>query len=332
MNYTIKKYNHLTDSERIIIENYLKLNYSLRMISRLIKRSVSTLSREIKRNTNEFGVYEFKYASLKTKERFRHKYYFKFVDNKKFKNFSKIFLQKYDKKFFGIKSTYNFIKTKTKHCCPSLRTVFNWINTNNWVIKKYQKLRLYYKKGGKRTASVINRLVKSADYVFPIWTRPKSIDLRLEFGHWEADLVLGKRANGYNNVLTLTERKTRIGFARIIQSKSPHTINSELKKIIKDNGLQVKTITIDNGIEFEKIGILARWMNIKIYRAEPYASFQRGSNEHWNGILRREFKKGFNFNTITQEKLDSVVNQINNMTREILNWKTLLQMYLENIK
>ncbi|WP_282456346.1 IS30 family transposase, partial [Mycoplasmopsis arginini] len=92
------------------------------------------------------------------------------------------------------------------------------------------------------------------------------------------------------------------------------------------------TITIDNGIEFEKIGILARWMNIKIYRAEPYASFQRGSNEHWNGILRREFKKGFNFNTITQEKLDSVVNQINNMTREILNWKTPLQMYLENIK
>ncbi|GGM95924.1 hypothetical protein GCM10010106_51080 [Thermopolyspora flexuosa] len=71
-------------------------------------------------------------------------------------------------------------------------------------------------------------------------------------------MVLGKRANGYNNVLTLTERKTRIGFARIIQSKSPHTINSELKKIIKDNKLQVKTITIDNGIEFEKIGILAR--------------------------------------------------------------------------
>ncbi|MDP4043217.1 helix-turn-helix domain-containing protein, partial [Mycoplasmopsis arginini] len=55
----------MTDSERIIIENYLKLNYSLRMISRLIKRSASTLSREIKRNTNEFGVYEFKYASLK---------------------------------------------------------------------------------------------------------------------------------------------------------------------------------------------------------------------------------------------------------------------------
>uniref|UniRef100_UPI00366CB47B helix-turn-helix domain-containing protein n=1 Tax=Corynebacterium marambiense TaxID=2765364 RepID=UPI00366CB47B len=125
MNYTIKKYNHLTDSERIIIENYLKLNYSLRMISRLIKRSASTLSREIKRNINEFGVYEFKYASLKTKERFRHKYYFKFVDNKKFKTFSKAFLQKYDKKFFGIKSTYNYIKTKTKHCCPSLRTVFN---------------------------------------------------------------------------------------------------------------------------------------------------------------------------------------------------------------
>ncbi|SYV90250.1 transposase, partial [Metamycoplasma alkalescens] len=59
------------------------------------------------------------------------------------------------------------------------------------------------------------------------------------------------------------------------------TINATLKNLIKNNNLYVKTITIDNGIEFEKIGILAKWLNIKIYRAEPYSSFQRGSNENW---------------------------------------------------
>uniref|UniRef100_UPI003080C010 IS30 family transposase n=1 Tax=Mesomycoplasma ovipneumoniae TaxID=29562 RepID=UPI003080C010 len=159
--------------------------------------------------------------------------------------------------------------------------------------------RLYYKKGGKRTSSVINRIVKSGDYGFPIWTRPNSIDLRLELGYWEAALVLGTRANGYNNVLTLTDRKTSIGFARIIQSKSPHTINSELTKVIKDNKLQVKTITQDSGSEYIKIAILARWINRKIYSAEPYATMQIVSNQKWISFLRTKFKKGFDFNTIT---------------------------------
>nr|WP_254616024.1 IS30 family transposase [Mycoplasma sp. OR1901] len=151
----------------------------------------------------------------------------------------------------------------------------------------------------------------------------------MEFGHWEADLVIGKRSNGYKNILTLTERKTRIGFADFVYSKSPNEINSKLREIIKKNSLNVKTITIDNGIEFEKIGILAKWLDIKIYRAEPYASFQRGSNENWNGLIRREFKKGFDFNTITFESLQEIVYKINNMPREILDWKTSNEEFIK---
>ncbi|MDJ1647628.1 IS30 family transposase, partial [Mycoplasma phocimorsus] len=163
--------------------------------------------------------------------------------------------------------------------------------------------------------------------------RPKKIDLREEYGHWEADLVLGKRASGYRNVLTLTERKTRVGFAAFVNSKSPHEINSKLKEMIKHYNLIVKSITIDNGLEFEKIGILAKWLEITIYRAEPYASFQRGSNENWNGLIRREFKKGYNFNLITELDLLEVVNKINNMPREIFNWKSSQELFsLENRK
>ncbi|MDC8914598.1 IS30 family transposase [Metamycoplasma hyosynoviae] len=131
-----------------------------------------------------------------------------------------------------------------------------------------------------------------------------------------------KEQQGYRNILTLTERKTRIGFAAFVTSKSPFEINAKLKTLIKSNNLNVKSITIDNGIEFERIGILAKWLNIYIYRAEPYASFQRGSNENWNGILRREFKKGFDFNLIDQETLNSIIEKINKMPREILLWKS----------
>ncbi|MDJ1647462.1 hypothetical protein [Mycoplasma phocimorsus] len=67
--------------------------------------------------------------------------------------------------------------------------------------------------------SAIKRLITSADYVLPTWTRPKKVDLREEYGHWEADLVLGKKATCYKNALTLTERKTRVGFVTFVTSK-----------------------------------------------------------------------------------------------------------------
>ncbi|WP_223211588.1 hypothetical protein [Mycoplasmopsis californica] len=74
---------------------------------------------------------------------------------------------------------------------------------------------------------------------------------------------------------------------------------------------------------------MAKWLDIKIYRAEPYASFQRGSNEHWNGLIRREYKKGFDFNQISQEILDQITKRINDIPREILGWKSANDLFIE---
>ncbi len=76
---------------------------------------------------------------------------------------------------------------------------------------------------------------------------------------------------------------------------------------------------IDNGIEFERMGLLGKWLNIK-YLELTVCSFQRGTNE-LNGMIRRMFHKGFDFNSISQVQLDDVVNQINEMPRKILNWQ-----------
>nr|WP_307915871.1 IS30 family transposase [Mycoplasmopsis bovis] len=137
----------------------------------------------------------------------------------------------------------------------------------------------------------------------------------------ESDLIIGKRSNGYDNVLTLVERQTRMGFAVKIKSKSAFLVISKLKKIIQDHNLIVKSITIDNGIEFERMGLLGKWLNIKIFRAEPYASFQRGTNENWNEWLEECFIKVLILILSTQVQLDDVVNQINEMPRKILNWQ-----------
>jgi IS30 family transposase len=81
--------------------------------------------------------------------------------------------------------------------------------------------------------------------------------LRIDYGHWEADLIIGRRANGFDNLLTFTERKSRIGFIARVKTKNPFKVNATIYKLIKDNNLEVKSITIDNGLEFQKIGILA---------------------------------------------------------------------------
>ena len=104
-------------------------------------------------------------------------------------------------------------------------------------------------------------------------------------------------------------------------------VNSCLYKLIKANNLKVKTITTDNGIEFEKIGILANWIDCQVYYCEPYASYQKGSNEHLNGIIRRFYKKGFDFSTITDFDINDMQNKINHMSREIFNWKSSYDLY-----
>ena len=108
-------------------------------------------------------------------------------------------------------------------------------------------------------------------------------------------------------------------------------INSAIYQLIKSNNLFVKTITTDNGIEFEKIGLLANWVNCLIYYCEPYASYQKGSNEHINGIVRRFYKKGTDFTIISDSEIALVQNKINNMSREMFNWHSSQEIYNNEI-
>ncbi|WNM17050.1 IS30 family transposase [Mesomycoplasma ovipneumoniae] len=140
----------------------------------------------------------------------------------------------------------------------------------------------------------MQRLVP-AGYVKPIWGRDKSIDSRQDFGHWELDLVVGKKVSGHDSILTLVERKTRKLFAKKVRNKNPRVINKAIKDLANENNLYIKTITCDNGFEFEQIALLAYWLKIIVYKAEPYASFQRGSNEHANGLIQKVLSKRFWF-------------------------------------
>ncbi len=313
-------YTQLTIDERMIIDYlYNQQHCSISFIAKELNRNKSTISREIKRNTTYYG-YNHEFANKLYVRRQHHKY---FMHTRRYDEFTELFLKYYDKKYHGVEATHHKILSENHEIkAPSVRQVFNWIRDSRWVIKRKDRLRQYYKKGGKRKVGIFSKF--DGKRVLPIWVRPKSVDKREIYGHWEVDLVIGKRSNNYDNLITFTERITRETLIRRIKTKNPMKCNSVIYRLIKDNKLIVKSITCDNGIEFEKIGLLAGWLNINVFYCEPYASYQRGSNEHVNGIIRRFYKKGTDFSTVTDQEILDMQNKINNMPRKMFNWNSSL--------
>ncbi|WP_406616823.1 IS30 family transposase [Mycoplasmopsis adleri] len=321
-----KKFNY---NLRVKLEFLLwTTNNSISKIANKLGFNRVSIIREIKNNSTFYGYFA-EDAEIKNRIRCNWNHHFRMINNmEKYKEFSKKFKQIYDGKIWTVELTYERIKNNFPALkVPSLKTVYNWINTNQWVIKRKHLLRKYYKKDGKRgKESAVRRLVGSR-WIRPIWTRPRSINERSEFGRWEIDLIVGKRSTNSPHIMTFTERVSRIGFLVKLQNKNPWKLASALWDLIKRKHLNVKSITQDNGFEFSSLFAIASKLKIYIYKADPYTSFQRGSDENFNGMVRRFFKKHSDFSTITNERLMEVQDKMNSRPRKFLNYLSTIDVY-----
>lgn len=165
--------------------------------------------------------------------------------------------------------------------------------------------------------------------------RPEEIDGREEFGHWEGDTVYsgkGKRKTT-RALLTLTERKTRKEIIIAIPNRKAETVVKALDALERKLGARrfraiFKSITFDNGTEFaaaeelERSCINKHLPRTKVYFCHPYSSWERGTNENTNGMIRRRFPKGTNFAAVTNAQIVQAENWINNYPRKILGYKS----------
>ena len=165
--------------------------------------------------------------------------------------------------------------------------------------------------------------------------RPEEIDEREEFGHWEGDTVYsgkGKRKTT-RALLTLTERKTRKEIIIAIPNRKVETVVKALDALERKLGARrfraiFKSITFDNGTEFaaaeelERSCVNKRLPRTKVYFCHPYSSWERGTNENTNGMIRRRFPKGTNFAAVTNAQIAQAENWINNYPRKILGYKS----------
>ncbi len=151
--------------------------------------------------------------------------------------------------------------------------------------------------------------------------RPSAVEQRREPGHWEGDTIVGNNQDGF--IVTLAERSARLLHAVKTQTKKAAEIAQAVIDTLLDRPTSwVKSITFDNGTEFAHHQRMTRELGASIYFADPYAAYQRGTNENTNGLIRRYLPKRTSFKDLTQRQLDAIVDQINNRPRKCLGYRT----------
>lgn len=209
----------------------------------------------------------------------------------------------------------------------STNTFYNWIDDCLVGVKNIDLL-LKVRRSAKRPRRERKRhLGKSID------ERPAAANDRVEFGHWEGDGIVGKRQKGH--LITLVERKVAIGLIFNAKTRESDKIVLVLDKLESSYGKHFrkifKSITFDNGSEFSDSGGIEKGERTAAYYAHPYSSFERGTNENWNGIVRRFLPKGSSFDQLTDEDLSRIAHYINTMPRKRFGYKTPMDIWKEEV-
>jgi IS30 family transposase len=282
---------------------------SRREIGRRLGRSASTISRELKRNVDRVG-YLLDTAQRNAHAR-RQRGNFK-ID--RYPELKSALLEGLFKRW----SPEQIAATcdgKTRMCHE---TIYRYIYHSPYAIKFSLYQFLWREKPRRRKRKWRKNRSKIKDRI-SIHTRSKHIDNRTHYNHWEADLMLFKSRK--NNLITAVERKSRyLLIAHNPDGKKAAPVATRLAEAIAP--FNPKSITLDNGLEFAN----HKDLPAKTYFCDPYSSWQKGSVENANGLIRKFLPKEYE-GPITHEMLENIQNLINNRPRKILGWKSPAEIF-----
>lgn len=217
-------------------------------------------------------------------------------------------------------------------------TLYSYIDKG--IFLKLTNKDLPVKKKEKRGYKKVKRQ-KRAEMGESIEKRPESVDKREEFGHWEMDSVIGKRGKSKNTLLVLTERKTRDEIIFKLKDHTAESVVDALDRLERRWGRMFKqvfkTITVDNGTEFsscEKMerSVLGEEKRTKVYYCHPYSSWERGTNEVTNKMIRRKVPKGTDFDHKTDIEIQAIEDWINNYPRKIHDYHTAAEFFEAEVR
>jgi transposase, IS30 family len=318
------KYRQLTSDERYMISTLRKEGFCSAEIARVLGRQRSTITREIHRNSKLNGrrlvYWPSKAVQMTNGRRRRSRRNRQFCDA----DFAKVVaLLRED----WSPEQISAVLRANGELHISHETIYRYI----WNDKAaggtlYKHLRQATRRRRKchNTHDSRGRLAGKR----MIDQRPASVESRRIKGHWEIDTVIG----GGNNhcIVTLVERKTGYLLIGKLRNRTTAEMNRRIIKLIRRHELRFSTITADNGTEFHAYVAVERQTGVKFYFAYPYHSWQRGSNENANGLVRQYFPKRTSMAHITQQDCDTVMKKLNTRPRKRFGFKTPEEMMHAN--
>lgn len=335
----VNKGQHLHITERFYIEKRIALGDSNREISRKLNRPHSTINNEIKRGTiTQVRIENGKKIYYKIYDAYAaHGFYlsnrsrcvkgYKLTRVCKFIEYA---VNKIRNDKWSPDAVVGYVLVQglfTKEEVVSAKTIYNYIDLKIIDLDNFDLLRkISFKKRKKNPRQ--NKMIfgKSIDL------RPEIINSREEFGHWEIDTMIGIKDKNEPVLLTLTERKTRFELIIKIAGKTDLHVREALKPLMISAHAQFifKSITSDNGLEFASLADAVRSV-AEVYFTHPYSSWERGTNENHNGIIRRFIPKGILISTITEDTIRAVNIWMNNYPRKLLGYKTPFDLFNESM-
>ena len=315
----MSKYRQLTQEERYLITAQLMCGTSQAQIARLLGRHRSTIARELRRNvTNHDGKYRAEKAhSYATARRRTCRRGARFSAEDMARVAALLRRRWSAEQIAGV-------LRKTGELRISVETIYRRIR---WDKKAggslWKHTRIMSKFGRKRYGRQDSRGVLPGKRA--ISERPAEVEGRRHIGHWEGDTVMGSDMR--HCVLTLVERKTGYAIIKKLKARTKDEVTRAATKAIRAHCRKFKTITFDNGTEFHDYALLEERFPVKVYFATPYHSWERGSNENFNGLVRQYLPKGSCMRSVTQAQCDHIVHDLNNRPRKRLGFNTPAQLY-----
>ena len=338
----MKRFRHLTRTDRITIEACLRAGRKPREIAEMIGVHINTIYYERKKGTyihrnsdwTEEPRYSADLAELRTRQAETGKGpQLKISNDRKLANYieRKIANDKYSPA--AVLGEIKSKGLKFSVTIQSVNTIYSYIDKGVFLNLTNKDLPV---RGSKKRAYNKIRTVKRPPSGESIERRPDEIRSRATFGHWEMDTVISARGS-LKALLVLTERLTRREIIRLLPDKTTASVIRALDDIERGMGggfrQLFKTITCDNGAEFSDSKGIERSVDggcrTKTYFCHPYSSYERGSNENANKLIRRWQPKGSVFEDLTVEQVQSLEDWANNYPRKIHGWRCAEDMFQE---
>lgn len=339
-----KKFHHLSETDRTIIEKFLKRKIPVREIADELGVHISTVYREIKRGQvlqrNSDLTEEYRYCADAAHARYK---------------------KRLEDKGPGLKigkdrALAEYIEAKILYEDYSPAAVLGEIarspelkfsvTISEWTLYKYIDMGLFLTltnknlpvKGRRKKKNHKIKKTARAPKGKSIERRPAEVDTRETFGHWEMDSVIGKKSTK-PRLLVLTERRTRQEIAIRVPDGTTESVVRALDHLERKYGelfpMIFKSITVDNGSEFADCEGIERSIHggkrTTVYYCHPYTSSERGSNEKQNQMLRRRFPKGTDFCKVKPAEVEAAANWLNQYPREIFGYASSDELFREEL-